>query len=233
MRSDFNLILLRHGQSVYNREHRFTGWTDVGLSPTGEAEARRAGRLLRREGLEFDIAFTSLLKRAIRTLWIVSEEMELEWVPVTKAVELNERHYGALQGRTRAEVEAEFGADQVHLWRRGYRETPPLLDPEDPRCPQFDRRYTGLPRDRLPRAESLADVTARLVPFWKERIAPQVRSGRRVIVVSHGNTLRALTKEIEGISDHEISEVEIPTGAPVVYELDSDLRPLSRRLSAD
>jgi len=233
MRSAFTLILLRHGQSVYNQEHRFTGWTDVGLSREGEEEARRAGRLLRMEGLEFEVAFSSLLKRAIKTLEIVSEEMELEWVPVTTAVELNERHYGALQGKTRDEVEAEVGGDQVQLWRRGYRETPPPLDPEDPRCPQFDRRYRHLPRDRLPRAESLADVTARLVPFWKERIAPQVRSGRKVLVVSHGNTLRALIKEIEGISDHEISKVEIPTGVPVVYELDSDLRPLSRRLLAD
>jgi len=188
---------------------------------------------LRRKGLDFDIAFSSLLKRAIKTLWIASEEMDREWVPQVKAWELNERHYGTLQGQTWDEVAAEEGADQVQLWRRGYRETPPPLDPEDPRCPQFDRRYRHLPRDRLPRAESLADVTARLVPFWKERIAPQVRSGRKVLVVSHGNTLRALIKEIEGISDHEISKVEIPTGVPVVYELDSDLRPLSRRLLAD
>jgi len=230
MRSDYNLVLLRHGQSVYNQERRFTGWTDVDLSREGEEEARRAGRQLRREGLDFDIAFTSLLKRAIKTLWIVSEEMGLEWVPVVKAVELNERHYGSLQRRTKDEVAVEVGEDQVHLWRRGYRETPPPLEPDDPRHPQFDQRYSGIPLDRLPRAESLADVYDRVVPFWIERIGPEIRSGRRVLVVSHGNTLRALVKHLDGISDHGISKVEIPTGVPVIYELDSDLWPLSRRL---
>lgn len=230
MGSPFNLILLRHGQSVYNREKRFTGWTDVGLSPQGEAEAGRAGRLLLSEGLEFDIAFTSLLKRAIKTLEIVSEEMGLEWVPVVKAVELNERHYGALQGRTRDEVAAVVGSDQVRLWRRGFSETPPPLDYDDPRHPRFDRRYSDLPPDRLPCGESLADVSDRVVPFWKEKIAPEVVSGRRVIVVCHGNTLRALVKHLDRISDEDIFGVEIPTGVPVVYELDGDLRPRSRRL---
>ncbi len=233
MRSDFTLILLRHGQSVYNQERKFTGWTNVGLSREGEEEARRAGRLLRQEGLDFDIAFTSLLKRAIKTLWIVSEEMGLEWVPVVKAVELNERHYGSLQSRAKDEVAAEVGGDQVHLWRRGYRETPPPLDPDDPRHPQFDQRYSGVPRERLPCAESLADVYDRVVPFLEERIGPEIRSGRRVLVVSHGNTLRALVKHLDGISDHGISKVEIPTGVPVIYELDSDLRPLSRRRLVD
>jgi len=230
MRSILTLILLRHGQSVYNRERRFTGWTDVGLSPQGEKEARRAGRLLRRERLDFDIAFSSLLKRAIKTFWIVSEEMELEWVPLVKAWELNERHYGALQGRTKEEVAAELGAEQVQLWRRGYRDTPPPLDPEDPRQPKFDRRYSGVPRDRLPCSESLADVYDRVVPFWNERIGPEIRSGRRVLIVSHGNTLRALAKHLEGISDDGISKVEIPTGVPLVYELNYDLRPLCRIL---
>lgn len=233
MKSVFNLVLLRHGQSVYNQEGRFTGWTDVGLSPQGEEEARRAGRLLRQEGIDFDIAFTSLLKRAIKTHWIVSEEMDTEWVPVVKAWELNERHYGALQGRTKGEVEAEVGADQVHLWRRGFRDTPPPLDTKDPRHPRFDRRYASVPQDLLPSSESLADVYDRVVPFWEERIAPLVRSGRRVLVVSHGNTLRALAKHIEGISDDGITKVEIPKGAPLVYELDSGLRPTARRLLAD
>jgi 2,3-bisphosphoglycerate-dependent phosphoglycerate mutase len=233
MRSRFTLVLLRHGQSVYNQEHRFTGWTDVGLSPRGEEEARRAGQLLRSQGLDFEIAFSSLLKRAIKTLWIVSEEMEREWVPQVKAWELNERHYGVLQGRTKGEVEAEVGADQVHLWRRGFRDTPPPLGLEDPRHPRFDRRYADVPQDRLPFSESLADVYGRVVPFWEERIAPQIWSGRRVLVVSHGNTLRALAKHLEGISDDGISKVEIPTGVPLVYELDSGLRPASRRLLAD
>ena len=230
MGSPFNLILLRHGQSVYNRERRFTGWTDVPLTPEGEAEASRAGRLLRSQGLDFDVAFTSLLKRAIKTHWIVSEEMDLEWVSVVKAWELNERHYGALQGRTREEVAAEVGADQVHLWRRGFYQRPPPLDYDDPRHPRFDGRYRFLPPDRLPCAESLADVSDRVVSFWEEKIGPEVRSGRRVIVVSHGNTLRALVKYLDGIIDDGIAAVEIPTGVPVVYELGGDLRPRSRRV---
>jgi 2,3-bisphosphoglycerate-dependent phosphoglycerate mutase len=230
MKCVFTLVLLRHGQSVYNLERRFTGWTDVGLSPQGEEEARRAGRLLRQEGLDFDIAFTSLLKRAIKTLWIVSEGMDLEWVPVCKTWELNERHYGTLQSRTRDEVAAEVGEDQVQLWRRGYRDLPPPIDFDDPRHPQFDRRYRDVPRERLPSSESLADVSDRVVPFWIEKIAPEIRSGRRVIVVSHGNTLRALVKHLDGISDRDISKVEIPTGVPLLYELNSELRPLGRHL---
>lgn len=230
MRSDENLILLRHGQSVYNRERRFTGWADVGLSPQGEAEARRAGQLLRSQGLEYDIAFASLLKRAIKTLWLVSEEMELEWVSVVKAVELNERHYGALQGRTRDEVAALAGEEQVRLWRRGFSEAPPPLDYDDPRHPRFDRRYRFLAADRLPSSESLADVSDRVVPFWTDRIAPEIRSSRRVLIVSHGNALRALFKHLEGISDDGIAAVEIPTGVPIIYSIDSDLRPRSRRL---
>ena len=230
MGSPFNLILLRHGQSVYNQEQRFTGWTDVPLTPAGEAEARQAGLLLRAGGLEFDIAFTSLLKRAIRTQEIVCEEMGLEWVPRVKAWELNERHYGSLQGRTKDEVAAEEGADQVRLWRRGFSQRPPPLDYDDPRHPRFDGRYRFLPPERLPSAESLADVSDRIVPFWEETIGPQIRSGRRAIVVSHGNSLRALIKYLDGISDEDIFGVEIPTGVPVVYELDGDLRPVSRRL---
>jgi 2,3-bisphosphoglycerate-dependent phosphoglycerate mutase len=230
MGSPFNLILLRHGQSVYNREHRFTGWTDVGLSPLGEAEAARAGRLLRAGGLDFDIAFSSLLKRAIETLEIVSEEMGLEWVPRVMAWELNERHYGSLQGKTKDEVAAQVGSDQVRLWRRGFSERPPPLDYDDPRHPRFDRRYRFLPPERLPSTESLADVSSRVVPFWEEKIGPEIRSGRRVLVVSHGNALRALVKYLEGISDDDISKVEIPTGVPIVYDLDSDLCPRSRRI---
>jgi 2,3-bisphosphoglycerate-dependent phosphoglycerate mutase len=230
MGSPFNLILLRHGQSVYNREQRFTGWTDVPLSPQGEAEAARAGRILRAEGLEFDIAFTSLLKRAIKTLEIVSEEMGLEWVPRVMAWELNERHYGSLQGKTKDEVAAEVGSDQVRLWRRGFYQRPPPLDYDDPRHPRFDRRYRFLPPERLPSAESLADVSDRVVPFWEEKIGPEIRSGRRVLVVSHGNALRALVKYLEGICDDDISKVEIPTGVPIVYDLDLDLCPQSRRV---
>lgn len=233
MKSSFTLILLRHGQSVYNRERRFTGWTDVGLSPQGEEEARRAGRLLRSQGLDFDLAFTSLLKRAIRTLEIVSEEMGLARVPRVMAWELNERHYGSLQGRTWEEVAAEFGPEQVRLWRRGFRDIPPPLDPDDPRHPRFDQRYRDLPRDRLPSAESLADVSRRVVPFWTARIAPEIRSGRRVLVVSHGNALRALVKHLDGISDQGISKVEIPMGVPIIYELDGDLRPMARHLLSE
>ena len=174
MKSVHTLVLLRHGQSVYNLEKRFTGWTDIGLSPQGVEEARRTGRLLRREGLDFDLAFSSLLKRAIKTLWIVSEEMDLEWVPVRKAWELNERHYGVLQGRTRDEVASEVGMDQVQLWRHGYQDLPPPLDPQDPRHPKFDRRYRDVPRDLLPSSESLKNVSDRVVPFWDERIAPEI-----------------------------------------------------------
>ncbi|MCR3884938.1 2,3-diphosphoglycerate-dependent phosphoglycerate mutase [Methanotrichaceae archaeon M04Ac] len=233
MGSPFKLILLRHGQSVYNREQRFTGWTDVPLSPQGEAEAARAGRLLRAGGLDFDIAFSSLLKRAIETLEIVSEEMGLEWVPRVMAWELNERHYGSLQGKTKDEVAAQVGSDQVRLWRRGFSQRPPTLDYDDPRHPRFDRRYRFLPPERLPSAESLADVSDRVVPFWEEKIGPEIRSGRRVLVVSHGNALRALVKYLEGICDDDISKVEIPTGVPIVYDLDSDLCPRSRRILSD
>lgn len=229
MKSIFTLVLLRHGQSVYNLERRFTGWTDVGLSREGEEEARQAGRLLCQEAFTFDHAFSSLLKRAIKTLWIVSEEMGLEWVPTVKAWELNERHYGTLQGRTKDEVAAEVGEDQVRLWRRDYRDLPPPLDPDDPRHPRFDRRYSAIPQERLPCSESLADVYDRVVPFWIEKIAPEIRSGRRVLVVSHGNTLRALAKHLEGISDRDISAVEIPTGVPLIYELDCEFRPTARR----
>lgn len=229
MKSVHTLVLLRHGQSVYNLEKRFTGWTDIGLSPKGKEEAARAGRLLCREGFSFDIAFSSLLKRAIKTLWIVSGEMNLEWVPVCKTWELNERHYGAIQGRTRDEVAAEVGEEQVRLWRRGYRDLPPPLDLEDPRHPRFDLRYRGLARESLPSSESLKDVSDRVVPFWEKRIAPEIRSGRRVLVVSHGNALRALVKHLDEISVEGISGVDIPTGVPLLYELNSELQPLSRR----
>ncbi len=230
MKPSFTLILLRHGQSVYNLERRFTGWTDVGLSTQGEEEARRAGRLLRSEGLDFDLAFSSPLTRAIKTLEIVSEEMGLVGVQRVMAWELNERHYGSLQGRTWEEVEAEFGPEQVQLWRRGFRDIPPPLALDDPRHPRFDPRYRDLPRDRLPSAESLEDVSRRVVPFWTARIAPEIRSGRRAIVVSHGNALRALVKHLDGISDDGISKVEIPTGVPIIYSLDPELRPTGRRL---
>jgi 2,3-bisphosphoglycerate-dependent phosphoglycerate mutase len=220
------VVFLRHGESEWNRENRFTGWADVDLSPAGVAEAQAAGTLLRREGFEFDLAFTSLLKRAIRTLYIAQREMDCLWMPVTKAWELNERHYGALQGLNKAETAAKYGEDQVKIWRRSYSIRPPALDPTDERFPGLDRRYAGLPRERLPLAECLEDTVARVVPYWEQVIAPQVRAGKRVIVVAHGNSLRALIKYLDGVSDNDIVELNIPTARPLLYELDADLKPL-------
>lgn len=227
------LVLLRHGESIWNKENRFTGWTDVDLTETGIAEAREAARLLRAEGFDFDVAFTSVLKRAIRTLWIVLDELDRMWLPVVNDWRLNERHYGALQGLNKAEMAAQYGEEQVLLWRRSYDVPPPPLDLDDPRHPRFDRRYADLPADVLPRAESLKDTVARFLPAWHEAIAPAIRAGKRVLIAAHGNSLRALVKYLDGIGDAEIVGLNIPTGIPLVYELDDDLRPLGHRYLGD
>jgi 2,3-bisphosphoglycerate-dependent phosphoglycerate mutase len=218
------LILLRHGQSTWNLENRFTGWTDVGLTDAGEAEARSAGNLLVEESLLPDVAHTSVLVRAISTLYLTLETMERLWIPVRRHWRLNERHYGALQGLDKAETSREHGEDQVHIWRRSYDVPPPRLDPDDPRHPSHDPRYAGLTPDLLPASESLADVVARMLPYWHDRIVPDLRSGRTVLVSAHGNSLRALVKHLDGIGEDEIPSLNIPTGIPLVYTLDRDLR---------
>jgi len=219
------LVLLRHGESDWNRENRFTGWTDVDLSETGLREAHEAGRLLREGGFDFDVAFTSVLRRAIRTLWISLDELDRMWIPVEHSWRLNERHYGALQGLNKAETAAQYGDEQVHLWRRSYDVRPPPLAADDEREPGRDPRYASLTPDELPRAESLKDTVARFLPAWHELIVPEIRAGRRVLIAAHGNSLRALVKYLDGISDDEIPGLNIPTGVPLVYELDPDLRP--------
>jgi len=227
------LVLLRHGESDWNRENRFTGWTDVDLSETGVAEAHEAARLLAADGFQFDVAYTSVLRRAIRTLWLVLDDLDLMWLPVEGSWRLNERHYGALQGLNKAETAREYGDEQVRLWRRSYDVPPPALDPSDDRFPGRDRRYAGLPDADLPRSESLKDTVARFLPYWNEAIAPAVRSGRRVLIAAHGNSLRALVKYLDDVSDEAIVGLNIPTGVPLVYELDDDLRPLGHRYLGD
>jgi len=227
------LVLLRHGESTWNKENRFTGWTDVDLSEAGTAEAHESGRLLREEGFVFDLAYTSVLKRAIRTLWIVLDELDLMWIPVVNRWRLNERHYGALQGLNKAEIAAQFGEEQVRLWRRSYDVAPPRLDPSDERFPGRDPRYAGLADADLPRTESLKDTVARFLPLWHEEIAPAIRSGRRILIAAHGNSLRALVKYLDGISDEDIVGLNIPTGVPLVYELDDELQPASSRYLGD
>ncbi len=222
----FKLVLIRHGESQWNLENRFTGWTDVDLSPAGLAEARRAGALLRSEGYEFDIAFTSVLKRAIRTLWHVLDEMDRMWLPVTKDWRLNERHYGALQGLNKAETAKKFGDDQVMVWRRAYAVAPDPLPAGDPRGSESDPRYASVAPGMVPRTECLKDTVARVVPYWTETIAPAVAAGRRVVVAAHGNSLRALVKHLDRIGDDEIVSLNIPTGRPLVYELDQQLAPV-------
>ena len=221
-----NLILLRHGESTWNRENRFTGWTDVDLSEQGVEEAHAAGRILKQEKFTPEIAFTSLLTRAIRTLWITLEELDRLWIPVCKSWRLNERHYGALQGLNKAETAARHGAEQVQRWRRSYRTRPPLLEADDPRAPRGDPRYAALPTQQLPRGESLADTVSRCLPYYREQIEPQLRSGKEVLVSAHGNTLRALVKHLDNIDDDAITGLEIPTGSPLVYQLAEDLSPL-------
>jgi len=227
------LILVRHGQSLWNVENLFTGWTDVDLSELGRAEATRAGQELVRERLAVDIAFTSVLKRAIRTLWIMLDAMECMWVPVERSWRLNERHYGALQGLNKAQTVAQYGYAQVKVWRRSYDIPPPPLTPEDPRHPRFDTRYAAVPPQDLPATESLKDTLARVLPFWHARIAPELRSGRNVMVVAHGNSLRAMVKMLDQVSDEQITELNIPTGVPLLYELDARLRPLASRYLGD
>ena len=220
------IVLLRHGESDWNRENRFTGWTDVDLSERGVEEARAAGRLLKAEGFDFDIAYTSVLKRAIHTLWLALDEMDRAWLPVEKTWRLNERHYGALQGLNKAETAAKFGEEQVLVWRRSYDTPPPALERADPRHPANDPRYAGLADDALPLTECLKDTVARVLPYWSGTIAPAIRAGRRALVAAHGNSLRALVKYLENISDVDIVSLNIPTGIPLVYELDDALRPV-------
>src|SRR5919108_4653531 len=216
------LVLLRHGESTWNRENRFTGWTDVDLAPSGIEEARNAGRQLRSGGYEFDIAFTSVLKRAIRTLWIALDELDRMWLPMEKSWRLNERHYGALQGLNKAEMAAKYGEAQVLTWRRSYDIAPPELAPSDERYEGNDPRYAGI---KVPRSECLKDTVARVLPYWESSIAPAVRAGKRVLIAAHGNSLRALVKHLDGISDEAIVKLNIPTGVPLVYELDELLKP--------
>lgn len=222
----YKLVLLRHGQSTWNLENRFTGWTDVGLTDLGREEAHNAARLLAEGGFTFDLAFTSVLKRAIHTLWVVMEDMELEWLPVTRAWQLNERHYGALQGLNKSEMAVKFGEEQVKLWRRSYDIPPPALEWDDLRHPRFDRRYAGLTKASLPACESLKNTLERVLPYWHNTLAPTIKSGQRLLVAAHGNSLRAMVKYLDNISDQEIVSLNIPTGIPLVYELDEDLRPI-------
>ena len=220
------LVLLRHGESTWNKENRFTGWTDVDLSDKGREEAKESGRLLKEGGFVFDLAYTSVLTRAIRTLWIALDELDQMWLPVEKSWRLNERHYGALQGLNKAETAAKHGDAQVKIWRRSYDIPPPPLAPDDERHPARDPRYAGVSPSDLPLTESLKDTVARFLPFWHDRIAPSIRAGTRVLIAAHGNSLRALVKYLDDVSEAEIVELNIPTGIPLVYELDGDLRPL-------
>jgi 2,3-bisphosphoglycerate-dependent phosphoglycerate mutase len=222
------LVLLRHGESTWNKENRFTGWTDVDLSERGQQEAREAGRLLREGGYAFDLAYTSVLKRAIRTLWIALDELDQMWLPVIGSWRLNERHYGALQGLNKAETAAKHGEAQVKIWRRSYDIPPPPLSPDDPRQAARDPRYAGLSPEDVPLTESLKDTVERFLPYWHEVIAPSIQSGQRILIAAHGNSLRALVKYLDNISDDEIAELNIPTGIPLVYELDDLLKPRNR-----
>ena len=227
------LLLLRHGQSIWNLENLFTGWIDVDLSEQGLQEAREAGRLLKAEGIAFDIAFTCVLKRAIRTLWIALDEMDLMWLPVERTWRLNERHYGSLQGLNKTQTVEKHGAEQVKIWRRSYDIPPPPLALDDRQHPRFDRRYAGVPAAELPACESLKDTLARVLPFWNTRIAPELKAGRNVLVAAHGNSLRALVKMLDGMSDADIVELNIPTGVPLLYELDANLKPVASRYLGD
>ena len=226
----YKLVLLRHGESEWNRENRFTGWVDVDLSPRGLEEARDAGRLLKGEGYRFDVAFTSVLKRAIRTLWIALEELDQMWLPVEKQWRLNERHYGALQGLNKAEMAAKYGEQQVLVWRRSYDTPPPELSPDDERYEAKDPRYAGV---QVPRSECLKDTVARVLPYWNSTIAPAVRAGQRTLIAAHGNSLRALIKYLDNVSDAQIVGLNVPTGIPLVYELDRDLKPLKHYYLGD
>lgn len=222
----YKVVLIRHGESTWNRENRFTGWTDVPLSEKGVAEATAAGQLLKKEGYIFDKAYTSVLKRAIKTLWRVLEEMDMMWIPVERSWRLNERHYGALQGLNKAETAAKYGDDQVKIWRRSYDVPPPPLDEQDDRYPGKDPRYAGLTTAQLPLGECLADTVKRVVPYWESTIAADIKAGKRLIIAAHGNSIRALVKYLDNVPDEEIVELNIPTGIPLVYELDENLKPI-------
>jgi len=222
------LVLLRHGESTWNKENRFTGWHDVDLSEKGREEARESGRLMAEQKFEFDVAYTSVLKRALRTLWIALDEMDMLWIPVHRSWRLNERHYGALQGLNKAETAAEHGEAQVKIWRRSYDIPPPPLTEEDPRHPSHDRRYASLSPNQIPLTESLKDTVARFLPYWHESIAPDIKAGKRVLIAAHGNSLRALVKYLDNVSEQEIVELNIPTGIPLVYQLNDDLKPLQK-----
>jgi 2,3-bisphosphoglycerate-dependent phosphoglycerate mutase len=232
-RPTVSLVLLRHGQSAWNQANTFTGWMDVDLTAHGVHEARQAGKFLREAGLSFDLAYTSLLKRAIRSLWIALEELDQAWLPVIKDWRLNERHYGALQGLNKSEMAGRYGREQVFQWRRSYTVRPPALDPADPRHPSRDPRYQGIDPSRLPAGESLQDTLRRVLPCWEEEILPRLREGKRVLVVAHGNSLRALVKYLDAIPDEEVNALSIPTGIPIRYELDEEMRPVGRAYIGD
>ena len=230
---NIKLVLLRHGESTWNKENKFTGWTDVDLSEKGISEAHEAGKVLKKEGYEFDMAFTSVLKRAIRTLWFVLDEMDLMWIPVYNSWRLNERHYGALQGLNKSEMAQKFGEEQVLIWRRSYDIPPMALEKKDLRYPGNDPKYKDLPEKDIPLTESLKETVARVVPYWKETIAPVLKSGRKVVIAAHGNSLRALVKYLDNIAEEEIVKLNIPTGIPLVYELTNDLKPLKHYYLGD
>lgn len=229
----YKLVLVRHGQSTWNLENRFTGWTDVGLTDLGKAEAIEAGKLLREGGYIFDVAYTSVLRRAIQTLWTVLTEMSLEWIPVHNAWQLNERHYGSLQGLNKAETAEKFGEAQVKVWRRSYDVPPPALELDDERHPRFDPRYASLTPEQLPATESLKLTLERVLPYWHSTLTPAIKSGNRVIIAAHGNSIRAMVKYLDNISDAEITELNIPTGLPLVYELDEHLKPITHYYLGD
>ena len=222
----FTLVLIRHGESLWNRENRFTGWRDIDLSPQGIEEAKAAGKALREQGFEFDLAYTSVLKRAIRTLWLIQEEMDLMWIPVIRTWRLNERHYGALTGLNKIETVEKYGQQHVHIWRRSYDIPPPAYTPDNHDNPSYHRRYQEIAKNDLPMTECLKDTVARFIPYWNDEIAPVIRSGKRVMITAHGNSLRALVKHLDNISDTDIPELNIPTGIPLVYELDDNLKPI-------
>ncbi len=222
------LVLIRHGESAWNQENRFTGWIDIDLTRDGIAQARAAGNVLKRAGFSFDLAYTSVLKRTIRSQWLIFDAMDLMWVPIIPSWRLNEKHYGALTGLSKSETAQRYGAEQVHLWRRSYDVSPPPLEPTDPRTAYGDPRYAHLERSQIPLAECLKDTVARVLPLWRESIAPAIRSGKRVVINAHGNSIRALVKYLDNISDDAIAGIDIPNGIPIVYELDAALRPLRR-----
>jgi len=229
----YKLVLIRHGESEWNKSNLFTGWTDVDLTEKGRLEAKNAGKLLKKDGYTFDVAYTSVLKRAIRTLWMVLDEMDLMWIPVIRDWRLNERHYGALQGLNKAETAAKYGEDQVKIWRRSYNIQPPALDPADARFPGHDPRYANLQPEELPKSECLEDTVARFLPAWHEVIAPKILEGKKVVIVAHGNSLRALIKYLDNVSEEEIIALNVPTGVPLVYELDSELKPITHYYLGD